>query len=95
MVNTMSKVLREDEACPIRKKAYKFLLRDGTPLRVVTNEGDQSVLMPEFHESPWFGLPGTWATFEKVKERYRWLGMYKDVHHFVSTCESYQMYSAI
>ena len=61
----------------------------------VTNEGDQSVLMPEFHESPWFGLPGTWATFEKVKERYRWLGMYKDVHHFVSTCESYQMYSAI
>ena len=40
---------------------------------------DQSVLILEFHESPWFEYQGMWPTFEKLKERYWWLGMYKDV----------------
>ena len=62
---------------------------------MVTNEGDQSVLMAEFHESPWSGHRGTWSTFEKLKGRYWWSGMYKDVHHFVTMCESCQLHSRI
>ena len=36
-----------------------------------------------------------WATFEKLKEKYWWPGIYKDVNHFVSTCESCQMGSVV
>mgnify|MGYP000314778931 CR=1 FL=1 len=33
--------------------------------------------------------------FEKLKEKYWWPEMYKDVHNFVSTCESFQMHSVV
>ena len=51
--------------------------------------------MTEFHERPWSGHWDTWATFEKLKKKYWWSGMYKDVHHFVTTCESCQMHSVV
>jgi hypothetical protein len=88
-----------EEACRIRKKAYRFFLRDGriwkhpkrrngVPLRVVTKEEEQEELLTAFHESPWAGHRGTyWATFEKLKGRYWWPGLYRDVHRFVTTCE--------
>ena len=54
----------KEEAGRIRKKSYRFFLRDGkimwhpkkrtgTPLRVVTKKEEQTVLLSEFHESPW------------------------------------------
>ena len=61
---------------------------------VIKNE-NQTTMVFEFHESPWVGHRGTWATFEKLKEKYWWLRMYKDVAHFVGTCESYQVHSNI
>ena len=36
-----------------------------------------------------------WATFEMIKEKYWWLGIYKSVHNIVSTCESCQMHSIV
>jgi transposase InsO family protein len=36
-----------------------------------------------------------WATFEMLKEKYWWPGLYKDVHRFVTTCESCQMHSMV
>ena len=89
----------KEEASQLRKEAYIIFLQGGKillhpkkrndgPLRVVMREEDQLGLMSEFHESPWSGHRGTWATFEKLKERYWWPGMYNDVHHFVITCES-------
>ena len=56
---------------------------------------DQGSLILEFHKSPWSGHRGTWATFEKLKEKYWWLGIYKSVHDFVSTCERCQMHSVV
>ena len=96
----------KEEAQRLRKKAYKYFLRGGflwrhpkrrtgTPQRVVIKEDDQTTLVSEFHESPWAGHRGTWATFEKLKEKYWWPGMYKDVAHFVGTCESCQIHSNI
>ena len=41
------------------------------------------------------GHRGTWATFEKLKEKYLWPGFYLDVHQFVTTCESCQMHSIV
>ena len=41
------------------------------------------------------GHKGIWAKFKQLKEKYRWSSMYKDVLHFVSTCESGQAHSNI
>ena len=71
----------KEEAGRIRKKAYRFFLQNGkiwrhpnkktsTPLQVMTREEDQLVLVSKFHESPWSRQWGTWATFEKLKEKY-------------------------
>jgi hypothetical protein len=95
-----------EEACRIRKKAYRFFLRDGriwkhpkkkngVPLRVVTKREEQEELLTAFHESPWAGHRGTWATFEKLKGKYWWSGLYQDVHRFVTTCESRQVHSTV
>mgnify|MGYP006889212857 FL=1 len=36
-----------------------------------------------------------WTTFDKLKEKYWWSGIYKDVAHFVRACASYQIHSNI
>jgi lipocalin len=70
-----------EEAGRIRKKAYRFFLRDrhiwrhpkkknGVQLRLVTKREEQELLVA-FHESPWAGHCGMWATFEKLTGRYR------------------------
>ena len=53
------------------------------------------MLMTEFHESPWSGHWGTWATFKKLKERYSCPRMFKNMHHFMATCESCQVHFGI
>jgi transposase InsO family protein len=69
--------------------------RGGAPLRVVVKGEEQKELLAAFHDSPWAGHRGTWAMFEKLKEKYWWPGLYADVHQFVSTCESCQMHSMV
>ena len=77
-----------EEANRIRKKAYRFFLRDGSiwkhlkkrggiPPRVVAKKEAQEALLTTYHESPWAGHRGTWATFEKLKEKYWWPGLYQ------------------
>jgi hypothetical protein len=79
-----------ENACWIPRKVYRFFLRDrriwkhpkkknGVPLRVVTKKEEQKELLVTFHESPWAGHRGTWATFEKLKGKYWWPGLYRDV----------------
>jgi hypothetical protein len=71
-----------EEACQIQKKAYRFFLCDGriwkhpkrkksVPLRVVTKKEEQEELLVAFHESPWVRHRGAWATFQKLKGKYR------------------------
>ncbi|KAL3692893.1 hypothetical protein R1sor_006544 [Riccia sorocarpa] len=90
----------------IRRKSYNYLLRDGylwkrpkrsdgTPLRVVCGIENQRELIKEFHESLWAGHRGIWATFMKLKERYWWKNIYRDVVAFVESCVTCQMYSNI
>ena len=89
----------KEEALRIKKKPYQYFLKGGflwrhpkrrtwMPRRVVVKREDQMMLMSKFHESPWASHRATWAMFEKLKEKYCWPSMYKDILHFVSTCES-------
>ena len=61
----------------------------------MTKEDDHTVLMSKFHKSSWSGHWGTWATLKKLKERYWWPEMYKDMHLFMTTCESCQVHSRV
>ena len=81
----------KEETNQIRKKAYRFFLRDGSiwkhpkkrdgvPLWVVTKKEEHEALLTAYHESSWARPRGTWATFEKLKEKHWWSGLYRDVH---------------
>jgi transposase InsO family protein len=69
--------------------------KNGTPMRVVRKLADQRKRMSEFHESAWAGYRGMWATFENLKEKYWWPGIYKDVAAYVETCKECQMFSNV
>ena len=67
-----------EEANQIWKKAYRFFIRDGNiwklpkkrggvPLCVVARKDEQDALLTAYHESPWAGHCGTWATNVKDK----------------------------
>ena len=73
--------MTREEARQLRKRAYRYFLRNGkiwrvpkrrnnASLRIIARADDQEKLISEFHESPWSGYRGTWATFEKLKEKY-------------------------
>ena len=55
---------------------------DGIPLRVVGMKEQRNRIMSELHESDCAGHRGTWATFLKIKQKYWWKNMYKDVAEF-------------
>jgi hypothetical protein len=57
-------------------------------------EGQQKIIS-EFYESWWAGHRGIWASFSKIKEKYKWKDIYKDVVDFVGSCKTCQMYSNV
>jgi hypothetical protein len=62
---------------------------------VVAKKKEQEELLAAYHESPWARHCGTWATFEKLKGKYWWPGLYRDVHRFVTTCKGCLMHSIV
>jgi hypothetical protein len=90
----------------IRHQSYGYLLKDGflwkrakrvdeMPLRVVGDPETKTQVLKEFHDSLWAGHRGVWATYTKIKERYWWKGLYKDVEEFVSSCVVCQLQSKV
>ena len=67
----------------------------GLPVWVVGTKKQQKQVMADFHESAWAGHRGTWAKFTKIKQKYWWKGMYRDIAEFTGSCEKCQMYSGI
>ena len=90
----------------IRHQSYGYLLRDGflwkrpkrkdgVPLRVVDDSETKNQILKEFHDTLWAGHRGIWATYHKIKERYWWKGLYKDVEEFVASCIKCQLQSKV
>lgn len=90
----------------IRWKAYNYLLQgdylwkrykrdSGISQRVIYKKKMQGQLIQEFHDSLQMDHRGIYATFNKLKERYWWYNMYRDVIKFVKSCQTCQMYSEI
>jgi hypothetical protein len=96
--------MTEKEFKEIRHKAYGYLLqdgylwkrpkrKDGIPVRVIDDEESKKKVMKEFHDTLWAGHRGIWATYMKIKEKFWWKGLYKDVEEFVGSCIICQMQS--
>jgi hypothetical protein len=90
----------------IRHQSYGYLLKEGflwkrakkngeMPLRVVGDSETKTQILKEFHDTLWAGHRGVWATYTKIKERYWWKGLYKDVEEFVASCVACQLQSKI
>ena len=90
----------------IRHQSYGYLLREGflwkrakrtgeVPLRVVGDSKIKAEVLKEFHDTLWAGHRGVWATYTKIKERYWWKGLYKDVEEFVASCVVCQLQSKV
>ena len=90
----------------IRHQSYGYLLRDGflwkrakradeLPLRVVDDFETKIQVLKEFHDALWAGYRGVWTTYTKIKEKYWWKGLYKDVEEFVASCLTCQLQSKI
>jgi hypothetical protein len=86
----------------IRHQYYGYLLRDGflwkrpkrkdgVPLRVIGDTETKNQILKEFHDTLWAGHRGIWATYNKIKERYWWKDLYKDVEDFVASCIECQL----
>ena len=52
-------------------------------------------ILKKFHDIFWAGHRGIWATYNKIKERYWWKGLYKDVEDFVASCVDCQLQSKV
>ena len=91
----------KEKRAEIRSKTWqvrKFFLKngliwrgpkrpDGILLRVVGTKAQRNRIMSEFHQSDWAGHRGTWATFVKIKRKYWWKNMYKDIAEFTESCD--------
>ena len=90
----------------IRHQSYGYLLKDaflwkrpkrndGVPLRVIGDMETKNQILKKFHDTFWAGHRGIWATYDKIKERYWWKGLYKDVKDFLASCVDCQLQSKV
>ena len=63
----------------------------GVPLRVVDDVETNNQVLKEFHDTLLARHKGVWATYHKIKERYWWKGLYKNVEEFVVVCTECQL----
>ena len=93
--------LTDAEYAHLRKKAKSFFIRDGylykkgkrVPRRVVGLRKQKLAVVEGSHDE--IGHRGRVATFEHVRRRYQWKGMYTDVEEWVKTCEECQRRSQL
>jgi hypothetical protein len=77
----------------LRRKSKSFFIRDGylykkgkrIHRRVVGLKDQRLEILRDIHDET--GHRGRNTTFEQIKRRYQWKGMYADVEEWVKTCE--------
>ena len=86
----------------LHKKSRSFLVRDGhlykrsrkrhPPRRVIGKAEQRQEVLRDLHE---FGHRGQQGTYDQLRRRYQWKGMYDDVVKYVRSCEECQRRSRI
>eukprot|EP00731_Ephydatia_muelleri_P030725 Em0022g239a len=83
----------------IRRKAAKFVLKNGelffkkmnkgkeSEIRYVVNTEEQQRILHGCHNDPTAGHMGVKRTLKRINARFRWPGMVKDVTNMVARCD--------
>ncbi|KAL3698024.1 hypothetical protein R1sor_012100 [Riccia sorocarpa] len=79
---------------PFMEELYSGRLRE-IGLYLSTLERQESWSDADYAEIRRKAYRGVWATYMKIKERYWWRGLYKDVESFVRSCLHCQFYSKV
>ena len=90
----------------LRKKAANYFLKDEilwkrpkmdfqSPKRVISKQIDKIYLITAYHDEMWAGHRGTWPTYLKLKEKFYWKNMFKDVENFVRSCQKCQLFITV
>jgi predicted aspartyl protease len=58
-----------------------------TKWRVVVPKSLRSDILLSYHDEPMSGHLGVAKTFHKIRQRFYWKGMSKDINHYVRSCE--------
>lgn len=65
-------------------------VQDGKVIEIVDDE-DKQVILKTYHDSPYGGHFGGNKTYEKIKTKYHWEGLKKDVEKYVKICLKCQL----
>ena len=93
--------LGDKEFARFKREATKYLIRDGVlyrrgsgghrgcpPRKVISDAYERGRILQSLHDES--GHRGRDATYNKVKNRFYWKGLYSDVNKFIQTCERCQ-----
>ncbi|CAM6129045.1 unnamed protein product [Calypogeia fissa] len=89
----------EEEFYRLRRKAYKFMLKDGVlwkkslkkghvPCRVLDTDEEKKRVLWDSHDAVEARHRGVRATYERVQRWYWWSCMYVDVKAYVGSCKT-------
>ena len=82
------------EFAKLKREATKYLIRDGIlyrragvspPRKVISLSEDKRRILERLHDES--GHRGRDSTYNKIKNRFYWKGLYADVDKFVQSCE--------
>jgi len=93
--------LGDTEFARFRREATKYLVRDGIlyrrgsgghrgspPRKVISDTHERVRILQDLHDESGHRVRD--ATYNKVKNRFHWKGLYRDVDRFVQSCEKCQ-----
>src|SRR5215469_15952305 len=66
-----------------------YKIKDGKKIRII-RESELDGIMYMMHDHPTSAHFGINATYEKIRERYYWKNMRKDIENYVKTCNQCQ-----
>ena len=85
--NTLKTLQKESTGYEVKHKILYKIMKSERKLRVL-KEDEIDTIMFIMHNHEMGGHFGKDATYEKIKERYYWKGMYKDIEEYVKTCDA-------
>lgn len=59
--------------------------------KIITNESEKQIILKEYHINPLGGHQGVARTLNRIKLKFFWKGMLKDVAEFITRCASCQI----
>src|SRR5688572_13341101 len=87
--NILQMLQKETKGYEVKHGTLYKRVKDGRIMRVL-KEDEIDTIMFIMHNHEIGGHFGKDTTYEKIKTRYYWKGMYKDIEEYIKTCDTCQ-----